>query len=102
VNGTGSARTAISVMERCLRAVFRLSGVREAHAHRFRHSLATSILANGGTLTDVADVLGISETIAGKHYAKWNQARQDRISALMKAMHSGTNQARGRKLVVMR
>src|SRR5580658_8666761 len=27
INGTGSARTAISVIERCLRSVFKLSGV---------------------------------------------------------------------------
>lgn len=85
INGTGSARTAISVMERCLRAVFKLSGVAGARAHRFRHTLATDILANGGTLGDVADVLGISEAIAEKHYAKWSPARQDRISAIMRA-----------------
>lgn len=83
--GEGSARTAISVLERCLRSVFKLSGVTDAHAHRFRHTLATDILANGGTLSDVADILGISEAIAGHHYAKWNQARQDRISKVMKA-----------------
>ncbi len=39
------------------------------------------------------DILGISESIAAKHYAKWNQARQDRIGALMRVMHSGTNRA---------
>jgi site-specific recombinase XerD len=101
INGAGSARTAISVMERCLRAVFKASGVVDAHAHRFRHTMATEILANGGTLADVADILGISESIAGKHHAKWNQARQDRIGALMRVMHAGTNRARGKKLVVI-
>jgi integrase len=85
INGSGSARTAISVMERCLRAVFKLSGVAGARAHRFRHTLATDILANGGSLGDVADILGISEAIAEKHYAKWSPARQDRISAIMRA-----------------
>ena len=96
INGTGSARTAISVIERCLRSVFKASGVVNARAHRFRHTMATNILANGGTLADVADVLGISEAVASKHYAKWNQDRQDRIAALMKAMRAGTNRARSK------
>ena len=102
INGTGSVRTAVSVLERCLRAVFRKSGVVDAHAHRFRHTLATEILANGGTLADIADILGISESVAEQHYAKWNQARQDRIVALMTAIHSGTNRAHKKKLVVIR
>jgi site-specific recombinase XerD len=98
-NGMSASRTPITHMEGCLRAVFRKSGVAHAHAHRFRHTLATEILANGGTLTDVADILGISETIARKHYAKWNQARQDRISALMRVMQAGKSQRK--KLVVI-
>jgi integrase len=101
INGTGSARTAISVIERCLRAVFKASGVPDAHAHRFRHTMATDILANGGTLADVADVLGISESVAAKHYAKWNRARQERIIALMRAVRMGTNRARRKKLLVI-
>ena len=102
INGTGSERTAVSVMERCLRAVFKASGVVDAHAHRFRHTLATEILTNGGTLADIADILGISESVAEKHYAKWNQARQHRIATLMSKIHSGTKWAHKRKLVVMR
>jgi site-specific recombinase XerD len=101
INGAGSGRTAISVMERCLRSVFKLSGVKDGHAHRFRHTLATEILANGGTLADVADILGISESVAREHYAKWSQDRQKRIEALMRVMNSGTNWARKKKLVVI-
>jgi len=81
INGSGSSRTAVSVMDRCLRAVFKASGVIGARPHRFRHTLATEIIANGGTMNDVATILGISEAVAEKHYAKWNQARQDRTAA---------------------
>lgn len=101
-NGTGSVRTTISVAERCLRAVFKKSGVTDAHAHRFRHTMATEILTNGGTMRDVADVLGISESIAAKHYAKWDQGRQDRISAIMESVRLGTKRARELKVVAMR
>jgi hypothetical protein len=55
-------------------------------AHRFRHTLATGLLARGGTM---ADVLGISEHIARRHYAKWSAARQERISTIMRLVHGG-------------
>jgi predicted transcriptional regulator len=61
--------------------------VPKAHAHRFRHTLATEILISGGTEQDVADVLGISPAIVRKHYAKWTPARQERITTLLKAVH---------------
>jgi site-specific recombinase XerD len=100
-NGAASVRTSISVAERCLRAVFKKSGVADAHAHRFRHTMATEILTNGGTMRDVADVLGISESIAAKHYAKWDQGRQDRIASLMRSIQSGTKKARGPKVIAI-
>lgn len=46
-------------------------------------------------------ILGILESIAAKHYAKWSQARQDRIGALMRVMPSGTNREQRKKLVVI-
>jgi site-specific recombinase XerD len=102
ISGNGSARTAVSVIERCLRSVFKLSGVPDARPHRFRHTLATQILTNGGTMRDVADVLGITEDIAEQHYAKWDQGRQDRIRSLMRSVHSGTKLVHGLKLVANR
>ena len=101
-NGAASVRTAISIAERCLRSVFKKSGVADAHAHRFRHTMATEILTNGGTMRDVADVLGISESIAAKHYAKWDQGRQDRIASLMHSIQLGTKRARELKVVAIR
>jgi hypothetical protein len=56
--------------------------VQGARAHRFRHTLATEILSNGGTVQDAADILGNSRRIIEKHYAKWIKARQERMSAL--------------------
>jgi hypothetical protein len=34
-------------------------------------------------------VLGISENIARRHYAKWSAARQERISTIMRLVHDG-------------
>jgi integrase len=77
------------VVERCLRSVFRKSGVPRAHAHRFRHTLATELLARGASFEDVADVLGNSPEIVRKHYAKWSPTRQARLDELMSLVHAG-------------
>jgi predicted transcriptional regulator len=62
---------------------FKKSGVRNAHAHRFRHTLATRLLEQGATFEQVADILGNSPAIVRKHYGKWSKGRQDNIDRLM-------------------
>ena len=69
--------------ERLLCAVFAEAGVKNAHAHRFRHTRATELLARGATMDDVAALLGNSVRICEKHYAKWDAKRQDRLDALI-------------------
>jgi integrase/recombinase XerC len=97
-NGITSRRAVVGIAERTMATVFEKSGVKDAHAHRFRHTLATDILVKGGDMEDVADVLGISSVIARRHYAKWTQARQDRITNLMQMVHpSGTFSAQTEK-----
>lgn len=75
-NGKTSRELAVEMAERLLRSVFRQAEVPNAHAHRFHHTIAAEILAKGGTMQDVADVLGIGIQIAQKHYAKWDHSRQ--------------------------
>jgi len=89
-NGVTSARAVKGIAERSLAAVFTGSGVKGAHAHRFRHTLATELLGRGATFEDVADILGNSPAIVRKHYGKWSPARQNRIDSLMDAVSSDT------------
>jgi integrase len=89
-NGLMSKRAHVRVIDRMLRSVFKRAGVERAHAHRFRHTLATEILARGGTAQDAADILGISPAVVLKHYAKWSQAREERITKLFEAVYPGT------------
>lgn len=88
-NGITDQLAMKGMMERTLRAVFSKSGVPRAHAHRFRHTLATELLGEGATCEDVGDILGNSPAIIRKHYAKWSVARQARIDSLMQAVHEG-------------
>jgi integrase len=69
--------------------VFKAAMVLKAHAHRFRHTLATELLGRGASFEDVADILGNSPDIVRKHYAKWSPARQARIDDLMELVHRG-------------
>lgn len=82
-NGETSRRAVVGIAERTLAAVFKRSGVKKAHAHRFRHTLATRLLGQGATHEQVADILGNSPEIVRKHYAKWSKGRQDNIDRLM-------------------
>ena len=101
-NGRGSSRSLKAHIHRTLARVFTISGVERAHAHRFRHTLATDLLARGATFEDVADILGNSPAVVRKHYAKWSQARQNRIDNLMQDYHEavglGTNWAQTKSL----
>ena len=72
------------IAERSLASVFKASLVPRAHAHRFRHTLATELLGNGASFQlpsfeEMAEILGNSPEIVRKHYAKWSRARQSRI-----------------------
>jgi len=84
-NGQTSRRAVVGIAERTLAAVFRKSDVKNAHAHRFRHTLATRLLAQGATFERVADILGNSPEVVRRHYSKWSKGRQDGIDELMLA-----------------
>jgi integrase len=82
-NGHTAKRAVVGIAERTLAAVFKRSGVKRAHAHRFRHTLATRLLEQGATFDQVADILGNSPAVVRKHYSKWSKGRQANIDRLM-------------------
>jgi site-specific recombinase XerD len=82
-SGNGAPESMVRAAERTLSAVFLKSEVSGAHAHRFRHTLATELLEKGWTYEDVAEVLGNSAAIVRKHYAKWSRGRQERLTKMM-------------------
>jgi site-specific recombinase XerD len=84
-NAQTSRRAVVGIAERTLTAVFKKSGVKNAHAHRFRHTLATRLLAQGASFERVADILGNSPGVVRKHYGKWSKGRQDAIDQVMLA-----------------
>jgi integrase len=81
-SGNGSERAFIRDVTRTMATVFKESGVKGAISHRFRHTLATELLEQGGSI-EVADILGDSAAIVRKHYVKWSAGRQARITTLL-------------------
>jgi len=84
-NGVTSRRAVVGIAERTLSAVFKKSGVKSAHAHRYRHTLATRLLELGASFEEVADILGNSPEVVRRHYGKWAKGRQANIDRLMMA-----------------
>lgn len=79
-SGTASVRSLVKGAERTLSAVFKVSGVEGAFAHRFRHTFASELLGKGESIDVVASILGDTPAIIRRHYSKWTpeyQARQD-------------------------
>ena len=90
-SGNGAKDSMVRAAERTLTAVFAAADVAHAHAHRFRHTLATELLEQGWTYEDVAEVLGNSAAIVRKHYAKWSKGRQSRLTQMMESVFSVQN-----------
>lgn len=85
--GEGAREYQVVKVERTLHAVFRASGVEKAHAHRFRHTLATELLEKGRTIEDVAYILGDDPATVKRHYLKSSLAYRARIREALDAVH---------------
>lgn len=61
-----------------LDSVYRKSGVVNAKNHRFRHTFISVGLAAGTTEREMADMVGITESVLRKYYSKWMAEREER------------------------
>jgi integrase len=96
--GKGDADGHVKTVDRTLQAVFAKSGVPHAHAHRFRHTLATEIPISGGTIEDAANILEDTPEVIRKHYAKWSREYQERTVRIMDRVHGrSTRRGHGRR-----
>jgi integrase/recombinase XerD len=65
---------------RYLNRLFRIAGVKDGHAHRFRDTFAIELLLSGVPLERVSVLLGHTSTkVTEKHYAPWVKARQEQL-----------------------
>lgn len=79
-SGDGKPRTATGDWWRTLNLLFKIAGVQDGHAHRFRDTFAVRLLSCGVSLENVSILLGHADIkITQKHYAPWVRSRQDRL-----------------------
>jgi integrase len=84
-SGNGKRKSVVTDWQRALKRLFDIAGVRGAHAHRFRHTFACSLLTAGVSLTHVSKLLGhSSEAITEKYYSAWIKGRQEVLEAAVK------------------
>ena len=71
--------------------VFKLAGPFDGHPtpHRFRHTFVRILLENGVPLPDVAELIGDTEDVLRRHYAKWAPERQARLTKILKGAFDG-------------
>lgn len=81
--GEGKLSSAIGNWRADLDALFEKAEIK-GNPHKFRHTFATTLLANGTPVDRVAMLLGNSPKIVEKHYSHWVKARQDALEADVK------------------
>jgi len=80
--GESKPKSAVGDWQRSLGKLFRLAGVANGHAHRFRHTFATRLLQAGAGLENVSRLLGHQSTrITERYYASWIRERQEQLEA---------------------
>ena len=85
----GDEENHIKQVGRILSRLMQRSAVEDATSHRFRHTVAQDILVSGGSLEDVARILGDDPATIEKHYTHLSPAYQHRLSEVLLKAHSG-------------
>ena len=78
-SGECDPKSAVGDWQRTLARLFKIAGIPEGHAHRYRDTLAVRLLNRGVSLENVAALLGNSLKVCEKHYTPWVLSRQNRL-----------------------
>ena len=75
--GNSKRKSVVGDWQRALKTMFKLAGIPEGHAHRFRHTFVKWMLMEGIPLDRIAVLTGHrGPAILIKHYSSWNKERQ--------------------------
>ncbi len=82
--GQSNLKTAVSLWQRTLKSLFDRAAIVGGHAHRFRDTFSVEFLLGGGTMEQLAVLLGHSSTrITERHYSPWVRARQEQLESVL-------------------
>lgn len=85
-SGEGLIHTRASKWGDRLRKLFKLAKLEGATPYQFRHTLARDFLENGGSMAELAELLGNSPRICERYYSKWDGRRQARLEQNLRAL----------------
>jgi integrase len=82
-SGQSTLHSAVGKWQRRLKTLFRLAGVCNGHAHRFRDTYAYDLTHHGkATLEELRQALGHKSTrTTERYYSHWIPERQERLEA---------------------
>lgn len=78
-SGEGLIHTRTSKWGNRLRKLFTLAKLEGCTPYMFRHTLARDFLEDGGSMTELAELLGNTAQVCQRYYSKWDRRRQDRL-----------------------
>ncbi len=79
--GSAKLSTATGNARRSLRKLSKLAKIQTVNPHRFRDTLAITLLQRGVPIEDVKEILGHEDVnITLRHYGNWIKERQDRLT----------------------
>ena len=78
-SGEGLIHTRTSKWGDRLRKLFKLSNLEGCTPYMFRHTLARDFLEDGGSMAELAELLGNTAQVCQRYYSKWDRRRQDRL-----------------------
>jgi len=84
-SGNGLIHTRTSKWGDRLRKLFKLAKV-TATPHKYRHTFARDFLLSGGSMAELAELLGNSARVCERYYSKWDKQRQERLERNLDAM----------------
>lgn len=85
-SGEGHLHTRTSKWGNRLRKLFKLAGLEGCTPYMFRHTLARDFLENGGSMPELAELLGNTSQICERYYSKWDKRRQERLERNLDAL----------------
>src|SRR5439155_27156089 len=84
-SGRSDPKACVGDWQRSLRKLFKLAGVKDGHAHRFRDTFSVSLLQAGVPLETVSVLLDhTSMKVTERHYSPWVRSRQENLEAQVK------------------
>ena len=90
-SGTSKRKSVVGNWQRAMKRLFILAEVKNAHPHRFRHTMACELLLSGASLKSVAQILGHkSERVTERHYGAWVKERQEKLESDVRKSWVGT------------